>query len=510
VTSHSIGIRSLAVSFPTLIRTNDYWYEKFPELAVQAQPKRVRLPRTSQSTSNNDGIEIWSQEVAPYLNDPFRGNVERRVLSHDESSLTLEYRAAKEALDAANLHPEEVELAIATSLFSEPIGLSNTSSLVRQLNLHCPAWNLESTCSSALVALQNARALVQTVDYRNVLVVVSQFGSKTVDDEDTLSWSMGDGAGAFVVSALKPNQGVLGTKIISTTATYGAYSHELVTDAQGVPRMRTRTGENASMLAETAVDFVRTCCKEAAAAAGVSLDRIHFFAFNTPTAWYASVCTRALGIDPERTINLYPRYANIGPVLPIANLYHAAQSGKLRENDLVLVYTNGAGATAGAMVMRWGDVALGAVPAPPISVTPEQEKIHLAEVDSRSAEKPPVKQIGSLSREKLLAAEPEQRRQMLETYLLGWLTTTLQLPPNQLTPQQSFASLLDSLMALMFRSRIETDLQVQVPMEKFFGENTIAQLAEQLLNQLVLVNLIATKPINAAQTHEEEREKLSL
>jgi 3-oxoacyl-[acyl-carrier-protein] synthase III len=60
------------------------------------------------------------------------------------------------------------------------------------------------------------------------------------------------------------------------------------------------------MLAETAVDCVRTCCEGAVAAAGVTFEQIDFFAFNTPTAWYASVCTRALGIDPERTINLYP------------------------------------------------------------------------------------------------------------------------------------------------------------------------------------------------------------
>lgn len=509
MTSHSVGIRSLAVSFPSLIRTNDYWYEKFPELALQAQPKRVRLPRTSQSTANDDGLEIWSQEVAPYLNDPFRGNVERRVISAEESSLMLEYRAAKEALEAANLHESEVEVAIATSLFSEQSGLGNASSLARKLNLRCPAWNLESTCSSALVALQTARALVQAGEYRNVLVVVSQIGSNTVDDEDTLSWSMGDGAGAFIVTSLKPHQGVLGTKIISTTATCGAYSHELVTDAQGVPRMRTRTGENASMLAETAVDFARNCCEGATAAAGLTLDQIDFFAFNTPTAWYASVCTRALGIDPKRTINLYPRYANIGPVLPIANLYHAAQSGKLSENDLVLVYTNGAGATAGATVMRWGDVALGAIPDPPTGVTPEQEKIHLAAVESGSKEKP-LKETETLSREQLLTAELEKRQQILETYLLGWLTNTLQLPPNKLAPQQSLASLLDSLMALMFRSQIEADLQVQVPIEKFFGDNTIAQLVEQLLNQLALANLMATEPIDAAATCEEEREKLSL
>lgn len=519
MTSHPIGICSLAVNFPSLIRTNDYWYEKFPELTVQAQPKRVRLPKTAQSTCNDDGFEIWSQEVAPYLNDPFRGNVERRVLGQDESSLMLECSAAKEALQAANLQTNEVELvicalqqrfAIANSLFCEQVGLDNASSLARQLNLHCPAWNLESTCSSALVALQNAQVLVQTGEYRNVLVVVSQIGSRAVDDEDTLSWSMGDGAGAFVVSSLKPNQGVLGTKIISTTATCGAYSHEFVTDERGVPRMRTRTGENASMLAETAVDFVRICCEGAAAKVGVALNRIDFFAFNTPTAWSASVCTRALGIEPERTINLYPRYANIGAVLPIANLYHAAQLGKLRENDLVLVYTNGAGATAGATVMRWGDVALGAIPAPPISVTPEQEKIHLAAIDFRSAEKPAVTEIGSLSREQLLAAEPGQRRQILETYLLEWLAISLQFPPGKLTSQQTFALLLDSLMALMFKSRIEADLQVKVPMETFFGDNTIAQLAEQLLNQWALTNLIASQRIDAADTYQEAREKLSL
>ncbi|MBE9224514.1 3-oxoacyl-ACP synthase [Phormidium sp. LEGE 05292] len=507
---HSIGICSLAVSFPKLIRTNDYWYDKSRELAVQQKSKRVRLPRTSQPISNQDGLEIWSQEVAPYLNDPFRGNVERRVLSQDESSLTLEYQAAKEAIAAANLAAEEVELAIVTSLFSESIGFGNASLLARQLNLHCPAWNLETTCSSALVALQNARSLIATEEYRNVLVVVSHIGSGTVDDRDTLSWSMGDGAGAFVVSSLKPGQGVLGTKINSATATYGAYSHELVTDDRGVPRICTRTGDNASMLAETAVDFVRSCCEGAAKAAGISLSSIDFFAFNTPTAWYASVCSRALAIDPERTINLYLRYANIGPVFPLANLYHAARSGKLKENDLVLVYTNGAGATAGATVMRWGDVALGSIPAPPIDVTPEQEKIRLAGLNSHSNDKPHLTEIEHLSRENIFAVKPEKRRQILETFLLGWLTTNLQLPPNQLAPQQSFAFLLDSLAALTFRSRIETDLQVQVPMEKFFGDNTIAQLAEQILNQLELANLIASQTRNNTDSREEEREILTL
>ncbi|WP_392535268.1 3-oxoacyl-[acyl-carrier-protein] synthase III C-terminal domain-containing protein [Nostoc sp. C117] len=499
----SVGIRALAVSFPDIIRRNEYWQNKYPDLFTQTKLRNPRRSKSDDLTTDNNGLDIWSIAVAPYLSDPFRGNIERRVLSSQESSLTLEYRAAKDALEAAKLAPSEVGLMIVASLFSEQVGTGNAIYLAEQLKLCCPAWNLESTCSSALVALENARALVQTGTYRNVLVVISQIGSNAVDEADTLSWSMGDGAGAFVVDLLKPNQGILGTKIVNTIATHGAYSYKLTTDAQGKPRICTHTGNNASMLAETAVDFVRNCCYSATAAAGVTLDDINFFAFNTPTAWYVDVCTRALGIDKQRTINLYPRYANIGPVLPIANLYHAAAEGKISENSLVLVYTNGAAATAAAVVMRWGDVALGQVPAPPISVRSEPT----AE-DCLSQEKVFTATQATFSKAKLLAAKPEQQQQMLETYLLEWLAASLQLPLSSLNTQQSTASLLDSLMAIELRRKIEANLQVQVPIDKFLVNN-IAQLAELLLNQLTLASLTVSEAIASADLNLEEREKLS-
>ncbi|MCX7595079.1 MAG: phosphopantetheine-binding protein [Fischerella sp.] len=278
--------------------------------------------------------------------------------------------------------------------------------------------------------------------------------------------------------------------------------HELVTDDRGKPWICTRTGENISTLAETSVDFVRTCCKSAAAAAGVTLADIDFFAFNTPTAWYANVCVQALGISSKRTINLYPRYANIGAVLPIANLYHAAHAGKIREDSLVLVYTKGAAATAAAVVMRWGDVGLGTVPVPPVSVTQEQEKIHFTGVNCLLTEK------SSISTEKLLSVAPEQQRQMLETYLMEWLSHSLQLPLSEIDRQQPFALLLDSLMAFLLKTKVENDLGVQVSMEKFFGDNNIAQLVELLLNKLVLVKVMASE--SRIMADAEEREKLSL
>jgi 3-oxoacyl-[acyl-carrier-protein] synthase III/acyl carrier protein len=499
-----IGIRSLAVSFPSIIRTNEYWQEKYPELFAQVKPRTARVSRSASPTNNQ--LDIWSQAVAPYLLDPFRGNVERRVLAKDESSMTLEYRTAKEALEVAKLSPVEVELMIVASLVPEHIGSGNASYLAQQLELQCPAWNLESTCSSALIALQNAHALIQTGAYRNVLVVVSHIGSNSVDEEDTLSWSMGDGAGAFVVDLLKPNQGILSSKIVSTAETHNAYLHELVTDRNGKPWIRTRTGENTSILAETAVDFVRECCQDAVKAASISLDEIDFFAFNTPTAWYSDVCTQALGINPKRTINLYPRYANIGPVFPIANLYHAVLDGKIRENNLVLVYTKGAAATAAATVMCWGEVVIGQAPAPPLSLTQAQEKIQQVQTDNLATEKLFAVQTINFSKEKLLLAYPEERQQILETYILEWLANLLQLPAAKLSKDQPLASILDSLTTLLLKNKIETDLQMRVPIEKFFGEKNITHLVELLLNQLALVNLTNTIDAN----EEQEREVLSL
>ncbi|MEC4818569.1 MAG: 3-oxoacyl-ACP synthase III family protein [Scytonema sp. PMC 1069.18] len=355
-----VGIRSLSVSFPSLIRTNDYYRENYPELIAQAEQKNLaRLFSPVKYTPSNE----FELEMMPYLSDPFRGTIERRVLAPGESSLTLEYRAAKDALEAAKLSPDEVDLLIVSSFLPEQIGFGNAAFLARELGLQSGAWNLDATCGSTPVALQTACALVQAGAYRNVLVVISCTYSRFFDEDDTLSWFFSDGAGAFVVSPLEVNQGVLGTKTVNTSVLCDQFVFRVKEDEQGNPRLRMQVSKGTNkVLGETATELLRICAEGAIAAAGVTLDEIDFFIFNTPTAWFANFCIRVLGINPERTINLYPLYANIGPALTVANLYHAAQMGKIRENDLVLVYGFGAASSACASVMRWGDVALGPVP----------------------------------------------------------------------------------------------------------------------------------------------------
>ncbi|MEH1888785.1 MAG: ketoacyl-ACP synthase III family protein [Nostoc sp.] len=350
-----VGIRSVALSFPTIRRTNNYYVEKYPELIAQAEQKG--LARMFSLTGTPPANE-FDMEMLPYLSDPFRGTIERWVLSHEESPLTLEYRAATDALNAAKLSVNDVDLMIVASVWPEQIGFGNAAFLARKLGLVGAAWNLDGTCGSTPVVLQTACALVRAGEYRNVLVVISCSYSRVFDEQDTVSWFLGDGAGAFVVSSLEGNQGILGTKTVHTGALCEVVFAELTKDEQGNSRVRMQTGKGAKALRETAAEFLSICCEGAIASASVTLEQIDFFLFNTPTAWMTRFCTRLLGINPERTINLYPLYANIGPVLTVANLYHAAHLGKIHENDLVLIYGSGAAGVASASVMRWGNVVL--------------------------------------------------------------------------------------------------------------------------------------------------------
>jgi 3-oxoacyl-[acyl-carrier-protein] synthase-3 len=353
----SVGIRALAVAFPELVRENSYWREHHAD-AVATAEGRALARLFSMKAASEDPFDI---EMAPYAGDPFRGTVERRVLAPGEGSLDLEQRAAGAALAAAGVEPDAMLVA---SFMPDSLGAGNAAYLSRRLGLRIPAWNLESACAGAVVGIKTAAALVRAGEYERILVVVSTCYSRALEPADSLSWFMADGAGAVLVGRSPDGDGLLGSHVISTQETCDAFRFELARDAQGAPCIRMRGGsEHAGrLMRERSAEQLRACVDGALARAGVALGDIAFFVFNTPVAWFARFCARVLGVDPARTISTYERYGNVGAALTTANLYHAASEGRIRRGDLVLVYAVGSVSTAGALVLRWGDVALGPAP----------------------------------------------------------------------------------------------------------------------------------------------------
>lgn len=350
------GMRALAVAFPATVRRNEYWKEHHPALVARATQSTLARLWTPPADAP---VAAFDEAMGPYLRDPFRGTVERRVLAPGQTALDLELEAAQRALRAADLSATDVDQILVASFRGDHIGVGNAAFLARALGTRGAAWNLESACSSSVVGYQTACALVRSGQARTVLVVTSCTYSRDADPTDSMSWFLGDGAGAFVVGAETAGRGYLGAHTLSTTETCDTFRYDLIVDDDQARVRMNADAKTGRCLRDTAEPYLLECCRGAADAAGIALDDVKLFVFNTPTAWYAKFAARALGVDGERTVDAYPRYANVGPALMPANLHLAASQDRLEPDDLVLLYSVGSVSTASAVVMRWGDVRIG-------------------------------------------------------------------------------------------------------------------------------------------------------
>ena len=356
----SVGMRSLAVAFPGIVRGNSYFRAHYPDVVAEAEKTAIaRLWARSGTGPRN----LFEAEMQPYLGDPFRGAVQRRVLGPGESALSIETSAANDALAAAKMSAADVDLLIVASFLPDQIGVGNAPRLAEALGARCAAWNLETACSGSVVGFKTASGLVAAGQHENVLVVASCTYSRFFEGGDTLSWFLGDGAGAFVVSPVKDGYGYLGGAAVHSSDTCGTFSFELHKDAHDDPWVHmVASPKTGHVLAETATRYVRECCLGAVKAAGVSLSDIALFVFHTPVPWFARFAARALEVDPERTVCTNRFYANTGPALMPGNLHYAARKGRLRDGDLVLLQSIGSASSAAAVVMRWNEPALGPDP----------------------------------------------------------------------------------------------------------------------------------------------------
>lgn len=364
--SRAVGMNSLAVHFPRTVRPNDYWVEKHPSMVASAEQKTLAKLWSAEHDKTLSS-EAFDREMEPHLGDPFRGMVERRVLLPGETALSIQVPAARAALEAAGLKPSDIDLTIVSTFYADKLDTGNAPYVAGALGVQGTAFNLETACSSSVVAFHTACGLLQAGMYRRALVVIACSYSHVTDEADTLAWSSGDAAGAFVVGDLLDGEGILAQVSEHTAETCGAFYTEIEVIPTTPSGLRMRANPAAGkVLRDTSATHLQSCCEGAARAAGVSIGDIDFFIFNTPTAWFHKFAARVLGIETKRTISTTRLYGNIGPALMPANLYHAAHEGRIKKGDLIMLYAVGSVSSASAVVMRWGDVALGPPPAPPL------------------------------------------------------------------------------------------------------------------------------------------------
>jgi len=131
----------------------------------------------------------------------------------------------------------------------------------------------------------------------------------------------------------------------------------------------------------------------------------------------------------------------------------------------------------------------------------------LSELAREEADKSPQAGHSTEKRNTILAAEPAERLQLIQSHLTELVTRVLGLSASMLDIQQPLSNLgLDSLMAVELKNRIAIDLGVNVPMVTFLSGPSVEQAASQLLHLLTSETSASSVPLASANGHFREQQ----
>lgn len=155
-----------------------------------------------------DTTDAWIQERT--------GIRERRIAASDENAASMGVQAAKQALQAAQMTADELDLIVVATTSGERAFPSVACDIQAALTARSiPAFDVAAACSGFIFALSVADQYIRTGSYQRVLVIGTDVLSRLCrpDDRNTLIL-FGDGAGAVILEAA-PVAGVRSTHLYS-------------------------------------------------------------------------------------------------------------------------------------------------------------------------------------------------------------------------------------------------------------------------------------------------------
>lgn len=289
------------------------------------------------------------------------GIAERRVAAPDEYTSVLATAAGREAIAQAGLAPTDIDMVILCTC--TPDRPFPGTACVVQTNLgipRAPAFDLVAACSGFVYGMTVAHSMIQSGVSRNLLLIGADIFTHFLDWNDRNTCVLfGDGAGAVVLQATEQRVGLLSARIGAA----GEGEAMMAVEAGG-----TRMPATPEVLAagkqyvfmhgreifKNAVRDMSESALQAIAEAGLTLDDIRLVVPHQANLRIIEAVAKRLDMPMERVMVNLDRYGNTSAAsVPIA-LCEAAQQGRIKDGDYVLLTAFGGGLTWGSVVIRWG------------------------------------------------------------------------------------------------------------------------------------------------------------
>lgn len=284
---------------------------------------------------------------------------ERRIAAGDETTATMATNAGREALDSAGLHASELDLIVVATSTPDHLTPPVSSQIQHMLGAdNVPAFVLVTGCTGFIYALTTAQQFIESGSYENVLVIGVELLSRHIDWNDrAMCVLFGDAAGAVVLQAHSDPGGILGFDLGSD----GSGAHHIVAPAAGTaePISASTFAEgrqyiqmNGREVFKFATRVIGRSSKRVLAQANLRMADIDWIIPHQANLRIIQSAARSMKVPLERFFVNIGRYANTSAAsIPLA-LTEGLNDGRIKEDDLLLLVSFGAGLTWAATALQ--------------------------------------------------------------------------------------------------------------------------------------------------------------
>lgn len=281
------------------------------------------------------------------------GIKERHIAGEGETVAFMATEAARKALEAAQVAPEEIDL-ILVGTSSSSHAFPSTANYV-QHNLGCrnvPAMDISAACSGFVYVMDIANQYIKAGTCRKVLIIGSDIISNACDQTDrTTIVLFGDGAGAAVIGASE-EEGI----ILSHLHSDGSYG-----DLLTLPYINTQNPaqENRYLymkgneVFKVAVNTLSHLVTDTLELAGIDKSQLDWLVPHQANLRIIKATADKLGLSMDQVIVTLDRHGNTSAAsVPLA-LDEGIRSGRIRRGQLILLEAFGGGFTWGSALIRY-------------------------------------------------------------------------------------------------------------------------------------------------------------
>ncbi len=308
----------------------------------------------------------------------------RHIAEPTQASADMATRAARAALEMADVAPSDLDLIIAAT--NTPDYWFPATACLAQDALganRAGAFDLAAGCSAFVYALVVADRFIRSGAYRNILVVGVETVSRILDWRDPLCAYFGDGAGAVVLTASEQPGGLLGFALSSDGSggdllilpgggTRHGITQQVLDQGLQYGRMDGRAVYRYGLRAMTWMG------QQALRRARLKIEDIDLFIPHQTNLQLIHQVAQKLRVPLERTFVNMARYANISSAAIPVSLCDALEAGRIQPGNRLLITAFGGGLTSAGLVWQWS-------PVPPHKPLPFVKRLGHALWDAQAA-----------------------------------------------------------------------------------------------------------------------------